>query len=101
MYRVIIEFKDELTNEKKMELKEIAINAFNNRGGKSYIPDESLEKCTFEYVTEDVLALGILQLDEIPGIMEFFKRWDWEDTEHPYENCSIIDEIVAFENEQK
>ena len=101
MYRVIIEFKDELTNEKKMELKNIVINAFNNRIGNSYIPSDEIGKCICESSTEAVLALGILDLDEIPGIMEFFKRWDWEDTEHPYENCSIIDELVAFKNEYK
>ena len=101
MYRVIIEFKDELTNEKKMELKNIVINAFNNRIGNSYIPSDEIGKCTCESSTEAVIALGILQLDEISGIKKLLKRWDWEDTEYPNENCSVIEEIEEYENKQR
>lgn len=101
MYRVIIEFRDDLPDEKKMELKKLAINAYNNRGGNSYVPSNELNICRFEYKTEDVLALGNMLLDEVPGIKECMTRWDWIDEEHPYENCSIKDELIAFESEQE
>ena len=100
MYRVIIEFKDELTEEKKKELKEAASNCFNNRGG--CIPDSCLDisQCIFEGDEQlyGCIALANLTYNEIPEIKKLLKRWNWEDTDDNHFNHSVMQAYLEVEN---
>lgn len=100
MYRVIIEFKDELTDEKKIELKKAASACFDNRGGyiKDICPEQN--KCIFEGNDNmyGCIALANLTYNEIPQIKDFLKHWDWEDTEDSRFNHSVMQSYLEVEN---
>lgn len=100
MYRVIIEFKDELTEEKKKELKEAASNCFNNRGGCIQDSCPDICKCIFEGDDKmyGCISLANLTYDEIPNVKENLKKWDWEDTDDVRFNHSVMNALKEYEN---
>lgn len=100
MYRVIIEFRDELSDERKMELKEAAAKAFNNRGGQLKDISQDINVCIFEGDNNmyGCIALANLTFDEVPGVKGFLKIWDWEDTEDVEFNHSVMESYIKYEN---
>lgn len=100
MYRVIIEFRDDLSDEKKKELKRQAAKAFNNRGGHLKDISQDINLCIFEGDNNmyGCIALANLTFDEVPGVKEFLKRWDWEDKEDERFNHSVMHALKEYEN---
>lgn len=103
MYRVIIEFKEDLPIEKMIELKQVAAGAFNNRAGTVQDRCPQNNMCIFEGAEDKYgcLGLGNLGLDKVHGIREQIKLWEWIDEEYPSENCSVLQEFIAFDNERR
>lgn len=103
MYRVILEFKDNLPEEKLQELKKLAAEAYNNRAGSVKDQCKELNRCIFEggEEKEGCLNLGSLFFDKLPKIRTFIKQWDWIDEEYPEENCSILKSFINFDEIQR
>ena len=86
-----IEFKDNISDEKLTELKNLTEKEFDNRAGK--VKNSCLEKrkMIFKADFKDycVIALGNLAINELQNIKNNIKAWTWEDDE---ERVNIFEE---------
>lgn len=96
MYRTIIELKQGLSPEFEKDLREQIISAFNTSMGE--LKDVSSVSCQmiFEATAEEfsLIAAGIFFIDD-HNLFSFFQKWDWEETESPEENHSLLDYYMS------
>lgn len=99
MYRHIIKFKNELSEEQLSKLFNKANESFDNRGGK--IVGIKKERTIIFEANEDkygCLILGSLALDEAPDFAVFVDTWFYEDDEAPDENCDVLESYAMVVN---
>lgn len=95
MYKVVIEFREDISKETLEALKKRADQAFDNRAGKvknvSTIPYRLSYEGGEEYF--GALDLGTLALEKEKDFVACVKSWHWIDEESPCESCDILEEM--------
>lgn len=92
-HRIDIEFKKGLSDEKYLELKQIAQAAYNNRCGTMLDISDKVNKCIFEG-GENTFNCILLAQRELTPNKEFLmqlEKWDWEDFLEPEESGSVLE----------
>ncbi|MCL2591971.1 MAG: hypothetical protein FWD82_01275 [Defluviitaleaceae bacterium] len=92
MYKTVIEFKNDIPNEKMNELFNLCDEAFDNRIGRAtrlielenqvaYEGDEALCGC---------LQIGTSILRRTDGFLKYVKSWEWIEDD-PDECCDMFE----------
>jgi len=91
MYRTVIELKEGLPKEKIEAIKEICIQAHQNRVGSVAIKERSEREFVFEGTFEEwnCLNLALMDLLDKPLLTTNVESWRWED-EEPGESCDML-----------
>ena len=93
MYQTVIYFKDDLSEEMLEALRVLCDQAFDNRGGKASLSENSLPPFCLIYEGEEELfccmQMANVDLSEVEGFRETIKSWHWID-ENPGENHDIL-----------
>lgn len=101
MYHSVIAVKEDLSEDKLVELKHTAERAFANRAG--LIKNSSTDPYTFVFSGDDeergCLDLGIIELEKNDTFLSCIGSWRWIDTEEPSENTDLLE--LAGENSRK
>lgn len=94
MYKTIIELKEDTKKEDIAKIRQLCIEAHDNRAGKIEIKDISERKFIFEGSSKDFpcFQLGWLGLRDEPLFINNVKAWLWEDKD-PEESCDILEEF--------
>ena len=95
MYRTIIEFKDNISENKARELLDLCDDAFENRAGKAFRRLEAPNRILFEGGDSlyGCLQLGILALNKNNTFKDCVTSWSWIDEDEPNENHCILDSL--------
>lgn len=96
MYKVVIEFREDVSKETLEALKKRADQAFDNRAGKVQNVSKMPYRLSYEGGEEyfGALELGALALEKEEDFVACVMSWHWIDEEHPYENCDILKEMA-------
>lgn len=98
MYKVVIEFREDISKETLEALIKRADQAFDNRAGKVQNVSKIPYHLSYEGDEKDLgcIDLGALALEDEEDFVACVKSWHWIDEEHPDENCDILKEIIPF-----
>lgn len=91
-YKAIIRLKDSVGGELLAALANTIEKAFVNRAGSLQNVSDSPREFVFQGDESHYgcLDLGMLDLREIPGFLEYVESWDWVDTD-PSECCNMLE----------
>lgn len=99
MYKVVIEFREDISKETLEALKKRADQAFDNRAGKVQNVSKMPYCLSYEGGEEyfGALDLGALALEKEKDFVACVKSWHWLDDENPDDDCDILKEIIPFQ----
>ena len=102
MYKVIIELKNDISNEMLKTLEIIIESAFDNRGGK-ILRSESISPYYFEFIGDDdkygCMDLSAKILGEQKIFLENVESWKWEEQD-VLEWCNLLKVFSARFNKK-
>lgn len=100
MFRVTIEFKDELPDEKKKELKVLVAAVFHSLD--EYLDDqrEDINGCFYESETEEYIARGVLTLQDVFCLAEYCSVWKYVNEEFDSESYDLTEEYFLYDEEE-
>lgn len=96
MYRTVIELKKDLSPKLEKDLREQITSGFNTSMGELKNISSVSYQMIFEATAEEfsLIASGIFFIDD-HNLFSFFQKWDWEETESPEENHSLLDYYMS------
>lgn len=92
LFRFIVEFSPEISDEEKKELKELAATVFHNIYGKAEDLRTDIDGCLFESDCEELMKASIGTLQDLFAFPDFCDVCKYEDEEFQDNNCDLINE---------